>query len=428
MLPTIGSTDISFDRQTYFGIGLGKTQFTPTGTDDAELQLLDDTAATAQIVLGRDFSPHFSGEFSYADLGSASLTPTTSIDYEDISLSGLLYFSPAKNFRNGLAAFTRLGIGQIETKGDTAVSRDHPVHLLAGAGIEYISNSGLAVRAEYTYHEKDAQSATINLLYRFSGTQRLPEPPLTVNSEVLREPPPVIEEPPRVIDDIVIDQNDTGDQALTAEYNSLPDATAISELPDSPELTELPDLPDLPELPNLPVIETANTDSQLATVTFTETSPGADLNPSLNSAGTPPDNTSVTYNPPATDRSLIDLSSLAPQIDDATPALESLTFVIRSSELTRESIQTLDEIATTMQQRPNLTLGVYSHTDNRGNPDENIALSKRRAVSVARYLTRNGVDISRINAIAYGGNQPIATNETIEGRRLNRRVDLEYTR
>ncbi len=431
MLPIIGNADTSFNQQTYLGIGLGMTQFAPTGANGAELQLLDDQAATAQIVLGRDFSPRLSGELSYLNLGSASLTPTTEIEYEDISLSGLIYFSNAKNSRNGLAAFTRLGIGQIETKGDTIVSRDHPVHLLAGAGIEYMSNSGLGVRTEFTYLDKDAQSATINLLYRFSSSQQLAEPPRTVSSVVLPEAPrtvspvalpeapvatqPVtttIDEPPRILD-IVADKNVDGNQALTADYNSLPEAATI---------------------PELPAIEPVSTDSQLATVTFSEYPQTSDLNLPVDPVGTQPDATAITSKEPTDDRStdddlsLVDLSSLAPQTDASTPVLESLVFPIRSSELSKESIQALDQIATTMQLQPELTLSVYAHTDNRGNPENNLALSKQRAVSVARYLTRNGIDISRINAIAYGGSQPIATNDTIDGRRSNRRVELEYTR
>jgi len=63
------------------------------------------------------------------------------------------------------------------------------------------------------------------------------------------------------------------------------------------------------------------------------------------------------------------------------------------------------------------------HTDNVGDPDANMRLSKDRAESVRAYLIENfGIESSRISAIGVGAEKPIASNDTAEGRQQNRRI------
>jgi OOP family OmpA-OmpF porin len=67
---------------------------------------------------------------------------------------------------------------------------------------------------------------------------------------------------------------------------------------------------------------------------------------------------------------------------------------------------------------------VEGHTDWVGSDAYNQGLSERRAESVRRYLSEHGVDESRLSTAGYGESRPIASNETREGRALNRRVEL----
>jgi OOP family OmpA-OmpF porin len=67
---------------------------------------------------------------------------------------------------------------------------------------------------------------------------------------------------------------------------------------------------------------------------------------------------------------------------------------------------------------------IVGHTDNTGNFDHNMQLSYNRAQSVADYLIATGVDASKIRTIGRGPEEPIASNDTREGRMLNRRVDV----
>ena len=73
---------------------------------------------------------------------------------------------------------------------------------------------------------------------------------------------------------------------------------------------------------------------------------------------------------------------------------------------------------------PGAGLQVIGHTDNRGDRRYNASLSRRRAEFVQDYLDRNGITDTRTTTVGRGIEAPIATNDTEEGRRLNRRVEV----
>lgn len=68
---------------------------------------------------------------------------------------------------------------------------------------------------------------------------------------------------------------------------------------------------------------------------------------------------------------------------------------------------------------------IYGHTDNIGTPAYNQQLSEKRAQAVVNYMVKKGVDVNRLTAKGVGANEPIAANETAEGRKKNRRVELK---
>ena len=70
---------------------------------------------------------------------------------------------------------------------------------------------------------------------------------------------------------------------------------------------------------------------------------------------------------------------------------------------------------------------VEGHTDYRGSDAYNQRLSERRAAAVRRYLIEKGIASDRIKTVGYGEQRPVADNKTVEGRALNRRVELEAT-
>ena len=80
-----------------------------------------------------------------------------------------------------------------------------------------------------------------------------------------------------------------------------------------------------------------------------------------------------------------------------------------------------EEIA---NERPNARVEIAGHTDALGPEEFNQALSEKRAAAVKAYLVEHGVSADRINVVGYGESQPRDTNDTVEGRRRNRRVEI----
>ena len=91
-----------------------------------------------------------------------------------------------------------------------------------------------------------------------------------------------------------------------------------------------------------------------------------------------------------------------------------------------EGRQLLSSVAQKMKSCDNLKLAITAHTDETGTTRYNDKLSKRRASVVAQHLLAMGVQGARIQATSYGESRPVAPNSTREGRRLNRRVQMEF--
>lgn len=85
----------------------------------------------------------------------------------------------------------------------------------------------------------------------------------------------------------------------------------------------------------------------------------------------------------------------------------------------------IDRIAQIMIQYPQTRIRVEGHTDSQGKDAYNLNLSQRRAQAVSNLLVQKGLDASRINVVAFGETQPVATNATPEGRQKNRRVEIK---
>jgi len=93
------------------------------------------------------------------------------------------------------------------------------------------------------------------------------------------------------------------------------------------------------------------------------------------------------------------------------------------SDIKPKYYEELRTAAVFLNKHPEATVTIVGHTDNVGDPDANMRLSKDRAESVRAYLIENfGIESSRISAIGVGAEKPIASNDTAEGRQQNRRI------
>ncbi len=101
-----------------------------------------------------------------------------------------------------------------------------------------------------------------------------------------------------------------------------------------------------------------------------------------------------------------------------------LLFDVDRSDLRPEAQAELVKLAEILQKYDDTNILVEGHTDATGTEQYNMDLSLRRSSSVATFLSFQGVDRDRLNAVGYGELQPIATNETATGRQQNRRVEV----
>lgn len=122
--------------------------------------------------------------------------------------------------------------------------------------------------------------------------------------------------------------------------------------------------------------------------------------------------------------------TLVTQTADAIEIQGSVEFATNSSKIVgAKSFQILDGVASLMVHNLRIQqVEVQGHTDNRGGEAANKKLSQDRAEAVVKYLTEKGVQASRLTAVGYGQEKPIADNNTNAGRQKNRRVEFKITR
>jgi len=102
-----------------------------------------------------------------------------------------------------------------------------------------------------------------------------------------------------------------------------------------------------------------------------------------------------------------------------------LLFPVGSAQLTDAAKPRLVGLAETLQRHPGTRLQAQGYADASGPADVNQRLSERRAIAVRDFLVAEGLQPERIDVAGYGIGSPIASNDTPEGRRLNRRVEVE---
>ena len=102
----------------------------------------------------------------------------------------------------------------------------------------------------------------------------------------------------------------------------------------------------------------------------------------------------------------------------------NITFDVNRADINAAFYDVLNSVVLVAKEYDKTLIDVAGHTDSTGTMALNMDLSQRRADSVARYLTSQGIEQMRIDAKGYGPNHPVADNATAEGRQQNRRVEL----
>jgi outer membrane protein OmpA-like peptidoglycan-associated protein len=104
-----------------------------------------------------------------------------------------------------------------------------------------------------------------------------------------------------------------------------------------------------------------------------------------------------------------------------------ITFGVDQDSIKPGFYQTLNSVALVLNRYQQTVVDVFGHTDSTGSAEHNFDLSQRRALSVANYLSAQGVDSRRFAVTGFGKTRPIASNATTEGRAQNRRVEIQLS-
>lgn len=112
---------------------------------------------------------------------------------------------------------------------------------------------------------------------------------------------------------------------------------------------------------------------------------------------------------------------------DVSLIIEGVNFKTDSADLTEGAKQILDEVVITLKDFPEVTLDIQGHTDSDASDAYNMDLSRRRSMSVRKYLIDNGIAANRLTTSWYGERRPIAPNTTPLGKAKNRRIEFVRT-
>jgi len=105
-------------------------------------------------------------------------------------------------------------------------------------------------------------------------------------------------------------------------------------------------------------------------------------------------------------------------------SIHAVDFEPGDHQLNSASRDSLASLVALLNTHPEVVLQLEGHTDNRGAARDNLELSKRRVMSVVKYLVANGIDGERLKPYGIGENRPIMSNATASGRSENRRIEM----
>jgi len=381
----------------YAGVGIGVSRL-DVDTAGTNLEVDEHTSPAGQFTLGVDLRPRLSLEARLADLGEVRFTNEQSLGYQVADVSGLYHLRLQR-----WDVFGRVGIGALFNDGDVDANQRNPSHLVIGGGVGYAFGPRWRLRAELMGHDVDASHAQLSVVYHFGATTHAG---------------PIVQQ--------------TAPTPTTAEATSPGTDAADAAVPDA-TVTPAP----LPDITSKDLEESEEADNE-ATVRPSEPMPRPTIAPRI------PTRDSATYGPQAelavltdfnTDR---DADNVPDVLDDCPDTPEGaivsdegcalfggpapgIAFEPGTDQFIAGAEIALDRVLQALEDDAELSLIVAAHTAPSFDPAANLLLSRRRSLSVIRYLTARGIDASRLRPQAFGDSRPLAGARDVAN---NDRIEL----
>lgn len=378
------ANDPSFKSRIYAGVGIGNSNLKPD-TSETVFTVEDGGDSASNLRLGVDVHNTFALELESAVLGAAELREAPAdVSFSTLSVSALAYGLNGvqlRSRREGWSAYGRFGLTQTSKSSQVLTLDQGGTTPHIGVGIEYGFPGGLGIRGELTRYSDEAQLFGLGAIYRF-GTG-----PRELGRLIAESTTPS-------------DENGSSSQGPTQLATVVPADRFGNERP--PETARL--------AAALPAGGATASRSQR---TALRSNRGPDLD--LDGVGDAHDVC------PATARGVA-VDGYGCGLFDAV--LGDVVFKPGSERLTARARGALDNVASKLLAFPEVRIEVRAHTDSNGAADENLALSARRAEAVIEYFKAQGIGELQLRGRGMGEAHPLASNNTPEGRRRNRRVEL----
>ena len=133
---------------------------------------------------------------------------------------------------------------------------------------------------------------------------------------------------------------------------------------------------------------------------------------------------SESFDVPSTLKLLEKNFGLQPADVGTVVSLKNILFYMGTTDLLEESYHELDGVVAFLKANKKIKIELPGHTDNQGDADKDLVLSQQRVDKIKSYMVDKGINARRITGKGFGGVRPIASNNTEEGRKLNRRVEF----
>ena len=375
----------SADTSWYAGVAGGAASLRPE-TTNSPFKTDSSFSLGAGAFVGYDYSPRFSFEAGYNYLGAATLSGEngkSDIEYSALSVGALMYVYGDKidiAERNGFVGYLRLGLNSMSNSTSIPLEQEDNVGLWAGAGVEWPISQNLNLRGELTSFDGDAQTARLAVLYRLRSSRQ--------SASVSRAP------------------------QASVRVDSTPAQQKVEPIQEEPVQEE--------PIQEKPIQE----------------EPVQQKSVQVQQQADPAPEPTVEQPARGTEQSLpgvAEISCVAPAAVEPIDAqgcalfgglLQGVDFASGTANLTPEGSRALDRLGNNLLRYNTVVIEIQAHTESFGDRTRANDIAKQRTIAIARYLVGRGVPVSRLKARAFGHSRPLASDDTVEGRQQNNRIEL----